>query len=177
MGFWGWVWWGTSRSQLAKTMLYPSFTANGLLHAWESKSPDRSFTRDAARARILWLPVLACASMADKAAWFRALATLWRVRETKRLELAPTGGREQVATSFRAAALGARRRRRWVVDHPGRAGVHVRYGIRAGYVLAASHRPGSPPRGRTSDQLCLPRGRGLMTVCTAASLDKVCGPG
>ena len=28
MGFWGWVWWGTSRSQLAKTMLYPSFTAN-----------------------------------------------------------------------------------------------------------------------------------------------------
>ena len=28
MGFWGWVWWGTSRSQLAKTMLSPSFTAN-----------------------------------------------------------------------------------------------------------------------------------------------------
>ena len=28
MGLWGWVWWGTSRSQLAKTMIYPSFTAN-----------------------------------------------------------------------------------------------------------------------------------------------------
>ena len=56
-------------------------------------------------------------------------------------------------------ALGARRRRGWVVDHPGRAGVHVRYGIHAAYVSAASHRPGSPPSGRTPDQLCLPRAR------------------
>ena len=26
MGLWGWVWWGTSRSQLAKTNIIPSFT-------------------------------------------------------------------------------------------------------------------------------------------------------
>ena len=26
MGLWGWVWWGTSRSQLAKTMIYPSLS-------------------------------------------------------------------------------------------------------------------------------------------------------
>ena len=73
--------------------------------------------------------------------------------------------------------LGALNRRGWVVDHPGRACAHVRYGIRAGYVPAASRRPGSPPRGRTSDHVCLACVQGLMTVCTAAGLDKVCGPG
>jgi hypothetical protein len=50
MGFWGWVWWGTSRSQLAKTMLYPSFTAN----ARRSDATCRSTCRSRSQPWCLW---------------------------------------------------------------------------------------------------------------------------
>ena len=39
MGFWGWVWWGRSRSQQAKTNRYPSFTAKRPRRFLEVSSP------------------------------------------------------------------------------------------------------------------------------------------
>ena len=50
MGFGGWGWWGTSRSQLAKTMPYPSFTAN----ARRSDVTCRSTCRSRSQPWCLW---------------------------------------------------------------------------------------------------------------------------